>query len=164
MQVGEEAAGADAVVLAACVEAAGVSPGNCWDDCEVPEADISPGNSTGACELAPPADAEPAPDEDDDPDGKVEVGTLRGSGAAALALLAVWPLGCEAVWPCAAAMPRNMIAMPKTSFNRALLHFECREAAPSAQDNARYGKNENEILERYSRKITATGVLGLTFV
>src|SRR5580700_5193169 len=62
-QVGEEAAGADAVVLADCVEVAGVSPGNCWDDCEVPEADISPGNNTGACELvppdAPPADPEP---------------------------------------------------------------------------------------------------------
>jgi hypothetical protein len=118
--VGEEAAGADAVVLAACVEVACVSPGNCWDDCEVPEVDISPGNNTGACELVPPdaapADPEPAPDENDDPDGKVEVGTLRGSDAAAFALPAVWPFGCEAVWPCAAAMPRNTIAMPKTSF------------------------------------------------
>ena len=86
--MGEEAAGADAVVLADCVEVAGVSPGNCWDDCEVPEADISPGNNTGACELvppdAPPADPEPAADEDGDPDGKVEVGTLRGSDAAVL--------------------------------------------------------------------------------
>jgi len=85
--------------------------------------------------------------EGDDTDGKEDVGTLRGADPTALSLLFVCPFSCNTVWPWAVAMPRNMIAMMKTSCI-ALSCVECRKAAalpPVQLDNARSAKNENAI-------------------
>jgi hypothetical protein len=68
--------------------------------------------------------------EGDDTDGKEDVGTLRGADPTALSLLFVCPFSCNTVWPWAVAMPRNMIAMMKTSCI-ALSCVECRKAALS---------------------------------
>jgi hypothetical protein len=126
-QIGEGALGAVAVVLAACGDVSRISPGSSKGDCGFTEAEL-------VAPAAPPADPivvdDPAvvPDGDagegDDRDGKGDVGTPRGSDPRVFAVLAVlvlllaWPFSCNMVWPCcpwAAVMPRNMIAMMKTS-------------------------------------------------
>jgi hypothetical protein len=74
------------VVLAACVDVSGISPGNSRGEAEL----VAP--------VAPPADPVVVGDpgampcdagENDDPAGREDVGTLRGSDPTALALLFV---------------------------------------------------------------------------
>jgi hypothetical protein len=93
-QVGEETPGDAAVVLAACVDVSGISPGNNRGDCDV--ADVEP-----VAPVAPFVDPVFAADPVDVPDvaadDKADVDTLRGSDPIVLALLFVWPFGCATV-------------------------------------------------------------------
>jgi hypothetical protein len=89
-QMGEGELETVAVVLAACDDVSGISPGNSKGDCDTPEAELV----APAAPLADPVvvgdrDAVPSCDagEGDDTDGKEEVGTPRGSAPTALSLL-----------------------------------------------------------------------------
>jgi hypothetical protein len=139
--MGEGALGAVAVVLAACVDVSGISPGNSKGDWDIPEAEL-------VAPVAPLADPVVVGDPDvpdavlncvagegDDIDGEADVGiegdvgTPRGTDPV-LSLPVVWPFGCNTVCPWAVVMPRNMIAMMKSSCI-ALSCVECRKAALS---------------------------------
>jgi len=91
-QMGEGGLGAVAVVLAACVDVSGISPGNSKGDCDIPEAELV----APVAPLADPVvvgDPDAVPDCDagvgDDTDGREDAGTLRGSDPTAFPLLLV---------------------------------------------------------------------------
>jgi hypothetical protein len=90
-QIGEGALGAVAVVLAACVDVSGISPGNSKGDWDIPEAEPIARVAPLADPLAVD-DPDAVPDcdagEGDDIDGKEDVGTPRGSDPTTLLL--VW--------------------------------------------------------------------------
>src|SRR5581483_4114196 len=117
-----------AVEVAASVEFAGLSPGNCrgtWDvfvgDALMPVAPASPADPVVVSDLLP-ADADPPVD----PLGNVDVGTLSGSEPELRAVkassvvvvwlpAAAWPGAGDAAWllawAFAAVTPRSMIAI-----------------------------------------------------
>jgi len=149
-----------AVEVAASVELAGLSPGNCtgtWDvfagDALMPVAPASPADPVVASDLLP-ADADPPVD----PVGNVEVGTLSGSEPELRAVkassvvvvwlrAAVWPMppawpGARGaawllVWAFAAVTPRSMIAINRTCRIVLSSSLSARAQGYARGDNAR---------------------------
>jgi hypothetical protein len=144
--IGPNEPGAVAVLVAACVELSGTSPGNskgAWEVAPEPAPAAPPEPVVPAEPFPDPVagdDSADAPDGDavdaEDPDGVDDVGI----DPTALAPLLVWPFVCSTVWPWAVAMPRNTITMMKTRCI-ALSCVECNNTAlPRVPlDNARSG-------------------------
>jgi hypothetical protein len=96
---------------------------------------------TSLVEAVVPVDLVTPPDADEGAEGNSEAATLSGPTARP-----VWSLNGLAVWACAVAMPRNMVAMMKERcIAPSCVEFNRKAApSPSHRDNVRSAKTENE--------------------